>query len=125
MKEEIKPDSDRLLSERTTIQEAKEAEEKAKKEEEDRIKAENEAKAEEKAKAEKEKYNTGITTRDLARDKNGMIDSFVKFTGKIIQVINGNGYTQYRLAVNDDYDQIILIELSNIKLDSKNLKMTI
>ena len=58
----------------------------------------------------------------MARDKNGLEGSFVKFSGKIIQVISGRLSTQYRMAVNDDYDQIIFIEIANIKLESNILE---
>lgn len=122
-KKEIKPDIDRLISERTSIEEAKRAEEAAKAEEEARVKAEKEAaEAEAKKKAEAEKYNTGLTRNDLARDKAGKLGSLVKFSGKIVQVMNGKGYTQYRMAVNGDYDQMILIEITNDKLDSNILE---
>ena len=119
LKEEIKVEVERLVSERVIVEEAKAEEEariKAEKEEKERIEAE------EKAKAEKEKYNTGITTRDIARDRNGLEGSLVKFSGKIIQVINGKLTTQYRMAVNDDYDQIIFIEIANDKLESNILE---
>ena len=119
LKEEVKVEVERLVSERVIVEEAKAEEEariKAEKEEKERIEAE------EKAKAEKEKYNTGITTRDIARDRNGLEGSLVKFSGKIIQVINGKLTTQYRMAVNDDYDQIIFIEIANDKLESNILE---
>ena len=119
LKEEVKVEVERLVSERVIVEEAKAEEEariKAEKEEKERIEAE------EKAKAEKEKYNTGITTRDIARDRNGLEGSLVKFSGKIIQVIKGKLTTQYRMAVNDDYDQIIFIEIANDKLESNILE---
>ena len=106
----------------------KEAEEKAKKEEEERKKAEEEAarKAEEERKAQEEaerkaaeeeakrqaeaqKYETGLTWEQIARE--GKVGTLGKFEGKIIQVMNGSGFTQYRVAINGDYNTIMLIEV--------------
>lgn len=82
----------------------------------------HEEEEEKKAKAEKEKYNTGITVEDMARDKDGLKGSFVKLSGKVLQVINGTTSTQYRMAVNDDYKQVIFLEIANIKLESNILE---
>ena len=106
----------------------KEAEEQARKEEEERKKAEEEAarKAEEERKAQEEaerkaaeeeakrqaeaqKYETGLTWEQIARE--GKVGTFGKFEGKIIQVMNGSGFTQYRIAINGDHNTIMLIEV--------------
>ena len=71
---------------------------------------------------EQEKYNTGITVKDMARDKDGLAGSLVTFSGKIIQVMQGDGYNQYRMAVDDDYDQVILIEISDDQLETNILE---
>ena len=87
-----------------------------------RIKAENLAKA--KAAAEEEAkvgYDTGITFENLARTPDAYKGKKVKFTGKIIQVISGSNSSQYRLAVNSDYDQILYIEVSKSQLSSGNI----
>ena len=102
-----------------------EAEEKARQEEEER-KAQEEAERqrleeEEKAKQEAEKYNTGLTYEDLARNPEQNIFKCVKFQGRVVQVINGDNFNQYRLAVNDDYDQVILIEIDKSKLTNGNI----
>lgn len=68
-------------------------------------------------KYEKEKYDTEISRDDIARDKDGLKGSYVKFKGEIIQVIEGYKSTEYRMAVNNDYDQIIVIEIPNEELD--------
>lgn len=78
--------------------------------------------AEEEARKEQEKYNSGISWHDLARDKDGLIGSYVTFSGKIVQVIEGKKSNQYRMAVNDDYDQMILIEINQNKLSSNLLE---
>lgn len=77
---------------------AKKAEEEARKAQE---KAEKEAK-------EKAGYDTGITYDQLARTPDDYENEKVKFWGKVIQVIEGDGETQIRLAVNDNYDTILL-----------------
>ena len=93
----------------------REAEEQAKKEEEERKKAEEQAKkeAEEQARREAEahKYETGLTWEQIARE--GKKGTLGQFEGKIIQVMNGDGFTQYRVTINGDYDQVMLIEVKN------------
>ncbi|WP_272875231.1 hypothetical protein [Bhargavaea massiliensis] len=61
-------------------------------------------KAEEEA---KKGYDTGITYDQLARTPDDYIGKKVKFSGKVIQVMEGDGTTQIRFAVNEDYDTII------------------
>ena len=85
------------------------AEEKAKQEAKAKAQAEAEAKAKAEAEAkEKQGYNTGITYNQLARTPDEYIFEKVKFRGKVIQVIEGDGETQIRIAVNDNYDTILL-----------------
>lgn len=107
MKEdERKAEEERLAAEK----EAKAEEERLAKE-----KAEAEAKAqkeaEEQAKKEQEahKYETGLTWEQIARE--GKVGTLGQFEGKIIQVMNGTGLKQYRVAVNGSYDSIMLVEV--------------
>ena len=93
----------------------KEAEEKAKKEAEEKEKAEAEAKA-------KQGYNTGITYNQLARTPADYIAEKVKFRGKVIQVMEGDGTIQIRLAVNSDYDTILLGEFDSSITSSRILE---
>lgn len=58
----------------------------------------------------------------MARDKDGLMGEYVKFSGKVVQVMQADGYNQYRFAVNDDYDQMILIEIANDLIDSNILE---
>nr|WP_318539516.1 toxin regulator [Terribacillus saccharophilus] len=109
--------------------EAKEAEEKRKAEEKAKEEAEAKAKAEEEAKAkaeaeakEKQGYNTGITYDQLARTPDDYISEKVKFSGKVVQVMEGDGITQIRFAVNDDYDTILLGEFDASVVDSRILE---
>lgn len=85
----------------------KEEEEKAKKEAEEKLKAEKEAK--EKAEKEAKKYDTGITYDQLARTPEEYIGEYVKLSGRVIQVIEGGGETNLRIAVNDNYDKVIMV----------------
>lgn len=120
--EEAKPWFDQKEEERKA-EEARLAEEKAKQEAEEKAKKEEEARAaaEAKKQAEAQKYETGLTYEDLARNPEQHRSKYVKFEGKIIQVMKGNGYTQYRMAVNGDYNKVVLIEISNDKLSSGNI----
>ena len=93
----------------------KEAEEKAKKEAEEKAKAEAEAK-------EKQGYNTGITYDQLARTPDKYLFEKVKFRGKVVQVMEGDGTTTIRLAVNDNYDTIIYGEYDSSVVDSRILE---
>ena len=92
-------------------QEAKEAEEKAKKEAEEQAKKEAEA----------QKYNTGLTYEDIARNPTENAMKLVTFSGRIVQVMKADGYTQYRMAIDDNYDQIVLIEVDNELLSNGNI----
>lgn len=85
--------------------------EKAEKEEQERkAKEEAEAKARAKKEAkEKQGYNTGITYNDLARNPKNHKGEKCKFNGKVIQVMEGEGIYNIRLAVGGDYDNIIYI----------------
>ena len=92
-------------------EEYKEKFDNAKKDKEDslaRIQAEEE---QVKAEAESHKYETGLTWEDIAR--NGKVGTYGKFEGKIVQVMNGTGFKQYRIAINDDYDTIMLVEVKD------------
>jgi len=59
---------------------------------------------------EKAGYNTGITFDQLARTPDEYELEKVKFTGTVIQVMEGDDVIQIRFAVNDDYDQILFCE---------------
>lgn len=111
---------------KTAEKERKEKEEAERKEKEEAEEAERkereEAEKAQREKEEKEKYNTGITRNDMARDKDGLSGEYVKFSGKVVQVMQGDGYNQYRLAVDDDYDQMILIEMIDGLIDSNILE---
>lgn len=106
---------------------AEEAAAKAKADAEAKAKADAEEKAAaaEKAEAEEKErmgYDTGITYDQLARTPDDYIFEKVKFRGKVVQVMEGDGVTQIRLAVNDDYDQILFAEFDASVVDSRILE---
>lgn len=107
--------------------EAEEAAAKAKAEAEEKAEADAKAAAEAKEKAEAEEkekigYDTGITYDQLARTPDDFIFEKVKFRGTVIQVMEGDGTTQIRLAVNDDYDTILYAEFDSTVVDSRILE---
>lgn len=76
------------------------------------------AKAAEEAKG----YETGITYDQLARTPDDYKGQKVKFSGKVIQVIEGDNSISIRLAVNDDYDNILLGQYSKTIVSSRVLE---
>lgn len=90
-------------------QEKKEAELKAAKEAKEKEETEKLA-AEQKKKEEEEKkgYDTGITYSQLARTPDDYLAKKVKFSGKVVQVMEDGDSIGIRLAVDGDYDNIIL-----------------
>lgn len=97
------------------IEESKAAEEAAKAESE----------AAEKARQEEEAargYETGITYDQLARTPDDFKGQKVKFYGKVVQVMEGDGTVQIRLAVDDDYDTILLGEYESSIVSSRVLE---
>jgi hypothetical protein len=71
---------------------------------------------------EKRGYATGITYNQLARTPDKYIGEKVKFNGKVIQVMEGDGVTQIRLAVKDNYDTILFAEFDSSVVDSRILE---
>lgn len=68
--------------------------------------------AEEKAAKEAEEavaYDTGITYDQLARTPDNYNGKKAKFTGKVIQVMEQDGETDLRIAVDGNYDTILLV----------------
>ncbi len=81
--------------------------------------------AQQKAAEEAEKargYETGITYDQLARTPDAYKNKKVKFSGKVVQVIEGDDSVQIRLAVNNDYDTILLGEYLSSTVSSRVLE---
>ncbi|MDH6364367.1 uncharacterized membrane protein YcgQ (UPF0703/DUF1980 family) [Enterococcus sp. PF1-24] len=127
--EKLKADADKKAKEEEEKQAAEKATAEKKAQEDAARKAEEERQAEEKraqeaaaaAEAARASYDTGTTFENLARNPETYLDQKVKFNGLIIQVIKGSGYSQFRFAVDDNYDQIILIEISEDQLTNNRL----
>jgi len=56
-----------------------------------------------------EYYDTGITYNQLSRTPDSYEGQNVKFTGTVIQVMEDNGKTDLRIAVDGNYDTILLV----------------
>lgn len=93
--------------------EKKEAEEKVVKEKEE---------AAAKEKEEKAGYDTGITYKQLARTPDDYKDKKVKFSGKVLQVMEGDGYIHLRFAVDSDYDSVLYVEYDKSIVSSRILE---
>lgn len=52
-------------------------------------------------------YETGITYDQIARTPDDYKGKKVKFSGKVVQVLEGNGEVNIRFAVDKDYDKMI------------------
>ncbi len=99
--------------------------EKAKKEQEEAeaaAKAAAEAEASAAAEAEKAKgYETGITYDQLARTPDDFKGQKVKFSGKVLQVMESDDETQIRLAVDSNYDTVLYCGYSPAIISSRIL----
>jgi DNA repair exonuclease SbcCD ATPase subunit len=91
----LKSETDRLELER--IKSEQEAERKAQ-EEAERVTKEEEARI---------GYNTGITFDNLARNPDDYKEKKVKFSGRVIQVLDGGDEIQIRFAIDKDYDKVV------------------
>ncbi|WP_294405607.1 hypothetical protein [uncultured Clostridium sp.] len=68
-----------------------------------------EEEAAQKAAEEAVAYDTGITYEQLARTPDDYKDKKVKFTGRVVQVMEGDKETDLRIAVGDNYDTILFV----------------
>lgn len=55
-------------------------------------------------------YETGITYEQLARTPDDFEGKKVKFTGEVVQLIEGDTSNSIRFAVNSDYDSMLYCE---------------
>src|SRR5690625_4548478 len=113
-------EQERKEKEEKKKQEAEEAAAKKKKEEQEKKKlAEEEEEKRKEEEKEKQGYDTGITFEQLARTPDDYEGEKVKFNGKVLQVMEDEGTVQLRVAVNDDYDQVIFVEYDPVIIDSR------
>ena len=93
--------------------EDKEEEERLAKEKEEEERLEQESiEAEEEWQEELDNARTDVTYDNLMRTPDDYFGQVVQLSGTVLQTINGDGVVQQRVALYDDYDQIILIEYS-------------
>lgn len=78
--------------------------------------------AAQKAAEEAQGYETGITYDQLARTPDQFIGKKVKFTGKVLQVMENGGKVKIRLAVNDNYDTVIYGQYDSSIVSSRVLE---
>ena len=112
------------------FEELEEVEAEARKIEAERFAAEEEAaeiEAQEAAEKEEEErvaqgYETGITYDQLARTPDDYNGEMIKFSGKVIQVIDGTDEIQLRFAVNDDYDRVMYLGYAPDIVDQRVLE---
>lgn len=57
-------------------------------------------------------YETGISYEQLARTPDEFKNQKIKFTGKVLQVVEGGSENAIRLAVNNNYDEVIYCNYS-------------
>lgn len=95
----------KIIEEQKAADEQKAAEEAARKEQE-----------------EKQGYETGITYEQLARTPDDYEGKKVKFSGKVVQAIEGDESIQIRLAVDSDYDSILLCQYDKSIVQSRILE---
>ena len=54
-------------------------------------------------------YSTAITYDQLARTPDQYEDKLVALTGKVIQVLDGKSETDLRVAINGNYDDVVIV----------------
>lgn len=91
--------------------EAKEEEERLAKEKEEEERLEQESiEAEEEWQEELDNARTDVTYDNLMRTPDDYLGQIVQLSGTVIQTNTGDGIVQQRVALNDNYDQVVLIE---------------
>lgn len=107
-KEEMEPYSEFTAADLAAAKEVKEKEAAAEKKRLDAEKAKG--------------YETGITYNQLARNPDKYEGKKVKFSGKVIQVMEGDDTVQIRLVVNDNYDTVLYCEYDKGIVSSRILE---
>ena len=114
---EAQTEANRLQAEKDRLEfEQMQAEQQKQKEAEER--REREAREAE----ERRGYNTGITYNNLARTPDEYEGQKVKFTGRVLQVLEGTGSVTIRLATKGRYDNVIIASYLSRIVDSRVLE---
>ena len=100
-----KEEADRLAAERA-------AEEEAKRQAEEAARIEEEAKG----------YETGITFTDISRSPDDYIGEKVKFTGSVLQILEGSYSNEGRMSTKGSYDDVVYIMYDPDILDVRILE---
>ena len=66
-------------------------------------------------------YSTDITYEQLARTPDDYKGKKVSMTGKVVQVMENSDITQLRVAINGNYDDIVLLEINKSDLDKSRI----
>lgn len=82
---------------------------KTEKKESDFLKAEAAKQASKQLEEKKVSYDTGITYEQLARTPDDYKDKKVKFSGKVVQVMEADNEIDLRIAVDGNYDTILFV----------------
>lgn len=67
-------------------------------------------------------YRNDVDVRDIERNPDEYIHELIVFEGKIIQVVEDEQMASYRVAVNDDYDRIVLVSTLSSSLEERLLE---
>lgn len=69
----------------------------------------------------KENYGY-VDYKELARNPDQYIGKYLTYSGKVIQVIEGDTEVQHRIAVNNDYDSVIYVSYPKNMVSSRVLE---
>lgn len=69
----------------------------------------------------KEEFNilNANNVKDVERNPKDFIGKPYKFEGKVIQVLEENIYNNYRIAIDDEYSSVVLVEIVDVS-DNEN-----
>lgn len=67
-------------------------------------------------------YRNDVDIRDVERNPDDYMNELITFEGKIIQVFEEDGVSAYRIAVNDDYDRVVLVSTQSSSLEERLLE---
>ena len=66
-------------------------------------------------------YRTDVSYDSLARDPKTYKGEYLQYTGEVMQVLEDDSYTDLRIAVNGNYDDVLYVELDNSVLHGKRI----
>lgn len=67
-------------------------------------------------------YRTDYDIKDIERNPMEYENELLSFEGSIIQVMEDDVYTSYRIAINGDYDRIVYVQTFTSTLESRLLE---